>query len=68
MGPKLIIADEPTGNIDPEMSMDIMQLFEAINKVHITVVVVTHEHELVHKLAAKYNEPNHHAGQRACGI
>ena len=54
-GPKLIIADEPTGNIDPEMSMDIMQLFEAINKVNITVVVVTHEHELVHKLAAKYN-------------
>ena len=40
-GPKLIIADEPTGNIDPEMSMDIMQLFEAINKVHITVVVIS---------------------------
>ena len=54
-GPKLIIADEPTGNIDPELSMDIMQLFEAINKVHITVVVVTHEHELVHQLAAKNN-------------
>lgn len=53
--PKLIIADEPTGNIDPEMSMDIMQLFEAINKVNITVVVVTHEHELVHKLARKYS-------------
>ena len=53
--PKLVIADEPTGNIDPELSMDIMQLFEAINKVHITVVVVTHEHELVHKLAAKYH-------------
>lgn len=53
-GPKLVIADEPTGNIDPEMSMDIMQLFEAINKVNITVVVVTHEHELVHKLARKY--------------
>ena len=34
--------------------MDIMQLFEAINKVNITVVVVTHEHELVHKLARKY--------------
>ena len=31
-----------------------MQLFEAINKVNITVVVVTHEHELVHKLARKY--------------
>ena len=50
-----VAADEPTGNIDPEMSMDIMQLFEAINKVNITVVVVTHEHELVHKLARKYN-------------
>ncbi len=36
-------------------AMDIMQLFEAINKVNITVVGVTHEHELVHKLAAKYN-------------
>ncbi|MGN0984067.1 MAG: cell division ATP-binding protein FtsE [Gemmiger sp.] len=54
-GPKLIIADEPTGNLDPEMSMDIMQLFEAINKVNITVVVVTHEHQLVHTLAAKYH-------------
>ena len=54
-GPKIIIADEPTGNIDPELSMDIMQLFEAINKVHITVVVVTHEHELVHQLAGKYH-------------
>ena len=54
-GPKFIIADEPTGNLDPEMSMDIMQLFEAINKVGITVVVVTHEHQLVHKLAAKYH-------------
>ena len=54
-GPKLIIADEPTGNIDPGMSMYIMQLVEAINKVHITVVVVTHEHELVQKLAKKYN-------------
>ncbi len=53
-GPKVIIADEPTGNIDPELSMDIMQLFEAINKVHITVVVVTHEHELVNSLAARY--------------
>ncbi len=53
-GPKIIIADEPTGNIDPELSMDIMQLFEAINKVHITVVVVTHEHELVQSLASRY--------------
>ena len=54
-GPKLIIADEPTGNIDPELSMDIMQLFEAINKVHITVVVVTQQSSAAYKLAAKYH-------------
>ena len=47
--PKLIIADEPTGNIDPEMSFEMMELLSAINSVGVTVVVVTHEHELVHK-------------------
>jgi cell division transport system ATP-binding protein len=47
--PKLIIADEPTGNIDPEMSFEMMELLSAINSVGITVVVVTHEHELVHR-------------------
>ncbi|HJD20827.1 MAG TPA: cell division ATP-binding protein FtsE [Candidatus Gemmiger faecigallinarum] len=47
--PKLIIADEPTGNIDPEMSFEMMELLSAINSVGITVVVVTHEHELVRR-------------------
>lgn len=47
--PKLIIADEPTGNIDPEMSFEMMELLTAINAVGMTVVVVTHEHELVHR-------------------
>lgn len=47
--PQLIIADEPTGNIDPELSYEIMELLTAINSVGITVVVVTHEHELVHR-------------------
>lgn len=45
--PKMIIADEPTGNIDPEMSLEMMELLTAINGMGITVVVVTHEHELV---------------------
>ena len=45
--PQLIIADEPTGNIDPELSLEIMELLTAINSVGITVVVVTHEHDLV---------------------
>jgi cell division transport system ATP-binding protein len=44
--PQLIIADEPTGNIDPELSLEMMELLSAINDVGVTVVVVTHEHEL----------------------
>ena len=45
--PKLIIADEPTGNIDPELSLEIVDLLDAINKAGTTVIMVTHEHELV---------------------
>jgi len=45
--PALIIADEPTGNIDPVLSKDIMDLLVAINEQKITVVVVTHEKSLV---------------------
>lgn len=48
-GPKLIIADEPTGNIDPELSMEMMKLLEQVSQLGITVLVVTHEHELVHQ-------------------
>lgn len=44
--PAIIIADEPTGNIDPELSMEIMELLQAINSVGTTVVVVTHERDL----------------------
>ncbi len=47
--PQLIIADEPTGNIDPELSLEMMELLTAINSVGSTVVVVTHEHELAHR-------------------
>ena len=47
--PKLVIADEPTGNIDPELSLEMMQLLERVSKMGITVLVVTHEHELVHR-------------------
>ena len=45
--PEIIIADEPTGNVDPEMSHDIIQLLSEINDMGTTVLVVTHEHELV---------------------
>ncbi|MBQ3055030.1 MAG: cell division ATP-binding protein FtsE [Oscillospiraceae bacterium] len=45
--PSMIIADEPTGNLDPRMSLDIMQLLEQINELGTTVLVVTHARELV---------------------
>ncbi len=45
--PAMIIADEPTGNIDPELSYEIIELLSEINKRGTTVLVVTHEHELV---------------------
>ncbi len=45
--PEMIIADEPTGNIDPELSYEIIELLSEINKRGTTVLVVTHEHELV---------------------
>ena len=45
--PSLIIADEPTGNIDPELSYEIVDLLNEINKCGTTIVMVTHEHDLV---------------------
>ncbi len=45
--PEILIADEPTGNIDPELSFEIMKMLVAINRRGTTVIVVTHEHELV---------------------
>ena len=47
--PKLVIADAPTGNIDPELSLEMMELLERVSEMGITVLVVTHEHELVHR-------------------
>lgn len=49
--PSLIIADEPTGNIDPELSFEIVDLLNEINRCGTTVIMVTHEHDLV----AKFN-------------
>ena len=45
--PELIIADEPTGNLDPARSLEIMMLLSKINELGTTVLVVTHEKELV---------------------
>ena len=45
--PGLIIADEPTGNIDPALSYEIVELLKDINKCGTTILMVTHEHDLV---------------------
>ena len=45
--PKLIVADEPTGNVDPEMSHEIVDMLTRINNNGTTVIMVTHEHDLV---------------------
>ena len=48
--PQLILADEPTGNLDPQNSMEIMNLLEEINKKGTTVIVVTHNKEIVNSM------------------
>ena len=45
--PLLVIADEPTGNLDPETSWDIMEIFKEINETGTTIVMATHDKEIV---------------------
>ncbi len=51
--PQAIIADEPTGNLDPAMSLEIMYLLERINQLGTTMLVVTHERDLVNRFAKR---------------
>jgi cell division transport system ATP-binding protein len=51
--PQMIIADEPTGNLDPQRSLEIMTLLERINDLGTTVLVVTHERELVDRFSKR---------------
>lgn len=51
--PQMIIADEPTGNLDPARSMEIMELLSLINELGTTMLVVTHEKDLVDKLGKR---------------
>lgn len=51
--PQMIIADEPTGNLDPMRSLEIMTLLERINAMGTTMLVVTHEKELVNRFSKR---------------
>ena len=48
--PKILLADEPTGNLDPELSAEIMQLFEDFNQVGVTVLIASHDLALISRL------------------
>jgi len=48
--PKLLIADEPTGNLDPELSLEIMRLFGRFNDVGVTVLIASHDLALIEQL------------------
>ena len=50
---KFVLADEPTGNLDPARSLEIMMLLEQINALGTTVLVVTHERELVNRFTKR---------------
>jgi cell division transport system ATP-binding protein len=51
--PMLLLADEPTGNLDPEMAMEIMALFQDVNVRGTTVLVATHDREMIQRLGKR---------------
>lgn len=48
--PKILIADEPTGNLDPKHAWDVIKVLEKINRYGTTVILTTHNQEIVNKL------------------
>lgn len=51
--PEIILADEPTGNLDPQTSIDLLQIFKDLNEQGKTVVVATHDYPLIRKFPAR---------------
>jgi cell division transport system ATP-binding protein len=51
--PQLVLADEPTGNLDPDLSLEIMNLFREINARGTTVLVATHDRELIRRVGRR---------------
>ena len=51
--PKLLIADEPTGNLDPELSLEVMRIFRRFNEVGVTLLIASHDIALIDKLGCR---------------
>ena len=54
--PKILLADEPTGNLDPELSRDIMQLFRQFHQIGTTVIVASHDRDLIESMGMRIIE------------
>ena len=57
--PKILLADEPTGNLDPQLSRDIMELFEQFQQVGTTVIIASHDRELIDSMGIRIVELDH---------
>jgi cell division transport system ATP-binding protein len=51
--PPIVIADEPTGNLDPELSLEVMRLFKRFNDVGVTVIIASHDVHLIDRIGAR---------------
>ena len=51
--PDVVVADEPTGNLDPELSLEIMRLFERFNEVGVTMLIATHDLDLISRMSRR---------------
>ena len=55
-GPKILICDEPTGNLDEKTSLEVVAVLEAINKLGTTIIMVTHDTDIVNKMKKRFIE------------
>ena len=69
--PPILLADEPTGNLDPELSLEIMQLFAQFNQVGVTLLIATHDIDLIQRFDKRIIQLRHgrvsgdHVGEQA---